>query len=122
MANNETDSNADTCCLGTNFVINSYTGRSADVYPYENAYKPITNVPIVAVATAYDDPITHATFILVFHKALFYGKKLDHSLINPNQVRANGIPYRDNPYNHERGLSIQADPLSIPLLTDGTKI
>ena len=30
MANNETDSNADTCCLGTNFVIKSYTGRSAD--------------------------------------------------------------------------------------------
>ena len=92
-ANNETDSNADTCCLGTNFVIKSHTGRSADVYPYDKAYKPITNVPIVAGATAYDDPITHTTFILIFHEALFYGKKLDHSLINPNQVRANGISY-----------------------------
>ena len=42
------------------------------------------NVPIVTGATAYDDPITGETFILLFHESLYYGKKLDHSLINPN--------------------------------------
>ena len=54
------------------------------MYPYDKAYKPITNVPSVEGATAYDNLITHATFILVFYEALFYGKKLDHILINPN--------------------------------------
>ena len=103
-------------------MIKSHTGRSADVYPYDKAYKPITNVPIVAGATAYDDPITHTTFILIFHEALFYGKNLDHSLINPNKVRANRISYWDNPYDHYRGLNIQADSLNIPLSADGTKI
>ena len=39
-------------------------------------------------------------FILVFNKALYYGTKLDHFLINPNQVRADGIPFWDNdPYD-----------------------
>ena len=32
-ANNESDTNADTCCLGTNFKVLSYTNKTADVYP-----------------------------------------------------------------------------------------
>ena len=37
-------------------------------------------------------------------------------------MRENRIPYWDNPYDQERGLIIQADPLSIPLSADETKI
>ncbi|KAI2501831.1 hypothetical protein MHU86_12596 [Fragilaria crotonensis] len=85
-AYNECDSNADTCCLGTNFVVLQSTYRTADVYAYDSSIKPIENVPIVTGATAYDDPTTGTTFILVFHESLYYGTALDHSLINPNQL------------------------------------
>ena len=121
---NETDTNADTCCFGTNFVIlNHGTGRTADVYPYDKAYKSITNVPIVAGATAYDDLLTKTTYILVFNEGLYYGTSLDHSTINPNQIRANGIPYWDNPYNYDNGLRITpTEFLDISLVVNGTKL
>ena len=120
---NECDTNADTCCLGKNFVVLQATFRTADVYAYDTSIKPIENVPIVSGATAYDDPITGETYILVFNEALYYGEKLDHSLINPNQLRSFGIPLWDNPYDVAHGLSIDVhSSLSIPLYTSGTKV
>ena len=98
-ARNECDTNADTCCLGANWIILHHTTRTADVYPNDKSYQPVENVPIVTGATAYDDPVSGATFILVINEGLFYGSKLDHSLINPHQIRANGIGFWDNPYD-----------------------
>ncbi len=77
----EADTNADTCCLGSSFLPIAFTNRTADVYPYDSSYQPVTNVPIVSGATAYDHPDGN-TYILVFHEALYYGSKLSHSLIN----------------------------------------
>ena len=70
-ADNECDTNADTCCLGKNFVILHYSYRTADVYAYDSSIKPVKNVPIVTGATAYDDAQSGDTFILVFHESLF---------------------------------------------------
>ena len=68
-------------------------------------------------------PLSGDTFILVFNEALYYGETLDHSLINPNQLRAYGIPFWDNPYDLAHALSIEAHPnLAIPLRTFGTKV
>lgn len=121
-ADNELDSNADTCCLGSNFVILNYTRRVADVYSYDKSSKPIENVPIVSGATAYDDP-SGKTYILIVNEGLYYGEKLDHSLINPNQVRQYGIPLWDNPYDKDRMLGMEVyDNMSIPFQTRGTKI
>ena len=53
VSNNETGSNADTCCLGKNWIVCEYTTRTADVFPYDDSYEPITNVPIVSGTTAY---------------------------------------------------------------------
>ena len=123
IAENECDTNADTCCLGRNFVVLNPTFRTADVYAYDTSIKPIENVPIVSGATAYDDPVTGITYILVFHESLYYGDKLDHTLINPNQVRSYGIPFWDNPYDTTRALSIDVNNnLHIPLRTIGTKV
>ncbi len=123
MAENKCDTNADTCCLGKNFVVLAPTFRTADVYAYDMSISPIENVPIVTGATAYDDPITGNTYILVFHKSLYFGDKLDHTLINPNQVRSFGIPFWDNPFDPTRSLSIEvSDNLRIPLRTYGTKV
>ena len=109
MALNECDSNADTCCLGNNFRILNYTRRVADVYAYDKSIKPMEGVPIVTGATAWTDPSTNITHLLVFHESLYYGAKLDHSLINPNQVRSYGIGFWDNPFDKERGLQIDLD-------------
>ena len=79
-----------------------YTTRTADVYPYDNSYEPLTNVPIVTGATAWTDTVTSITYILIFNESLFYGTKLDHSLLNPNQVRHNDIDFWDNPYDRTR--------------------
>ena len=81
------------------------------------------NVPIVTGATAYNCPITNETYILVFHESLYYGTSLDHTLVNPNQVQYNGIPFWDNPFDEERGLCIHAsESLYIPLQMKGSKI
>ena len=120
---NECDTNADTCVLGSNFVVISMTQRTADVYPYDKAYKPIANVPIVSGATAWDDEFTGQTYILVFNESLFYGTKLDHSLLNPNQLRAHGIGVWDNPYDKMRPLEIETGlGANIPLSFKGTKL
>jgi len=123
VATNEADSNADTCCLGSNFIVLSYTNKTADVYPYDNTYEPIANVPIVTGATAYTDGDSGQTYILVFNESLYYGTRLPHSLFNPNQIRQCGIDLWDNPYDKQRGLEIEvSDELKIPLDIQGTKI
>ena len=122
IASNETDSNADTCCLGANFTIMNYTSRTADVYPYDSTYAPMKNVPIVRGGTAWDDPITHRTYILVIDEGLYYGTKLDHSLLNPNQIRNFGNGYWDNPFDPAHSLCIETDTLQIPLYQHSTKI
>ena len=121
-AMNECDTNADTCCLGENFKVLQFTRRVADVYAYDQSISPVENVPIVSAATSWDDPSTGTTYLLVFHEALYYGTKLSHSLINPNQVRAYGIDFWDNPFDKSRGLCIECDDARINLETRGTKV
>ena len=119
---NESDLNADTCCLGANFIVLSMTSRIADVYAYDKNYAPSTNVPIVTGATAWDDIKTGTTYILIFNESLFYGPKLDHTLINPNQLRSYGIDW-DNPYEkyHQLGIELEGS-LRIPMMFSGTKL
>ncbi len=59
----------------------------------------------------------------MFNEALYYGEKLDHTLINPNQVLSYGIPIWDNPFDPARPLSIEVNSdLHISLRTAGTKL
>ena len=123
VARNEMDSNADTCCLGTNFVILKITQRTADVYPYDSSYEPLHNVPIVTGATVYTDRSTGASMILVVNEGLYYGEKLDHSLINPNQLRHHETQVWDNPFDPLRDLFMETDEgEAIELKTSGTKV
>ena len=43
--------------------------------------------PILNGTTAWDDPVSNQTYIFVVNKALYYGTKLDHYLLNPNHIR-----------------------------------
>ncbi|CAJ1929560.1 unnamed protein product [Cylindrotheca closterium] len=100
----------------------SYTPRSADAYAYDPALPP-TNVPIMSGATAFDCPQTGNTFILIINEALYYRNRLDHSLINPNQVQSFGIPLWDNPFDERRHVGIESKKIFIALKAiKGTKL
>ena len=85
---NETDSNADACCLGNNFATLECTTKQVNVHACNTSIKPFLNVPVVSSAAAWDDPVSHQTHILVVNEALCCGTKSDHSPINPNQFEA----------------------------------
>ena len=103
----ELDSHADTTCFGSNFVPIGWTDISCDVSPYSDEYKAMTNVPVAHAATAYDDPVTGQTTILIFNNGLWFGTKLTDSLISPNQCRSFGVDICDDPWDKHRGLRLR---------------
>jgi hypothetical protein len=52
----ELDSHANTCVIGPNCVILEFTDQDVNVSAYSDHLETMNNVPIVTVATAYDDP------------------------------------------------------------------
>ena len=95
------------------------------MYAYIKDIAPIVGVPIVSEATAWDDPVTRQTYILVINEGLYYGNKIEHSLINTNQIRAYGIPLWDNAYDQAKNgeLSIELDEaVRVQMKTQGPKI
>ena len=98
----ELDSHADTIVCGSNCIIIHYTGKECDVTPYTDAYEAIKSVPIVQAATAYDNPETGECTILILNEAIWMGDKMDHTPVNPNQLRSFGITAQDNPFAEAR--------------------
>ena len=66
-----------------------------------------TNVLLVSGATTVVNSITEKSFIMVINEALYYGKKLDHSLINQNQLICYEMMVWDNPFGLYRDLCIK---------------
>ena len=94
----ELDSHADTCALGCNFVPLYFTGRACDVIPYSaGAYEPERDIPIVCGATAFTCQQSGETIILIINEGLSFGDKLEHSLLNPNQLRFSRVVINNNP-------------------------
>ena len=95
--------------------------KECNVSPYTDAYESIKSVSIVQAATAYDNPETGETFILVFNEALWMGGKMDHTLVNPNQLRAFGLTVQDNPFA-EAPIYISTEDMefTLPLTSKGT--
>ena len=119
----ELDSHADTCALGSNFVLLHYTGRVCDVAPYNSeAYNPEHDIPIVTAATFYMEQQDGRVYILVIHEGLWFGDKLTHSLINPSQLRYAGLTVQENPFERDPPVSIITNHVKIPLITSGTNI
>ena len=46
---------------------------------------------MVQVATAYENPETGDTTILILNKAIWIGETMDYTGVNPNQLRAYGM-------------------------------
>ena len=57
------------------------------------------NFPIVTSASTYTNINTGRFFIIVINEALYYGKKVGHSMINPNQLQSYGTMVWDNPFD-----------------------
>ena len=121
------DTHADTCVLGKNFIPLTYTDRICDVYPYSRDYDAVGAIPVVTGATAYTDQVTGETIIIVINEGLYFGDKLDHSLVNPNQLRSYGVDVYDNTYDRNETMRIQGQDVNdenivIPLLAEGVDI
>jgi len=67
-----------------------FTGKICDVSPFLSDLPSQQGLQIGSGATAYDDG-DGGTYILVINEALWFGEKMQHTLINPNQVRAYGV-------------------------------
>ena len=114
----ELDTHADTTVLGSNCIILSYTGKECEVSPYSSEYEAVWNVPVVTGATVWTNLTGGTACLLVFHESLWMGDKLDHTLVNPNQLRAYGVSVQDNPFD-TKPLSITTDDASVELYSEG---
>ena len=117
----ELDSHADTIVCGSNCTIMHFTGKECDVSPYTDTYEAIKSVPIVQAGTAYDNPETGETTILILNEVIWMGDKMDHTLVNPNQLRAYGLNVQDNPFSDSPiFISTEGNEFVLPLSSKGT--
>jgi hypothetical protein len=119
----ELDSHADTCVAGANTVPLWYTDHKVSVSPFIGEYAPLDDVPVATVATAYDSQVDGSTIILIINEALYFGDRMAHSLLCPNQLRDFGIVVKDTPkcYDHSSSFSIiiPNTDIELPLLMRG---
>ena len=73
-----------------------FMGKECDVAPYTDTYETIKAVPIVQVDTVYNNTETGETTILILNEAICMGEAMDHTLVNPNQLRAYDMKVQDN--------------------------
>jgi len=67
------------------------------VSPFIEEYAPIGDILIASVATAWDNPTDGSTVILVINEALYFGNRMEYSLLCPNQLRFSGVIVNDVP-------------------------
>ena len=118
----ELDSHADTIILGANCVVLLHTGQSCEVMPYSDTYDTITDVPVVTGATLWTSPHDGDEYILIFNEALWMGNTLQHTLVNPNQLRVYGTTIQDNPFASSPLIFDPPNDPVISLTTMGTII
>lgn len=118
----ELDTHADTCVLGANFILLGDPTRYCCVSAFASDYGS-KRLPMGTGATVYTDLATGQEYILLVSEGIFYGKKLKNSLLNPNQMRSNGIKVDDCPRQFDlkssHSVYIPASDLSIPLEMQG---
>ena len=119
-ARNEMDTHADTSCAGSNWTPLEFTGEICEVSPFLNSYKPVSQIPVAKCCTVWMDKTTSQEYLLVGDQMLWFGSSLEHTLINPNQIRAYGIPVYDDPFQPRQPIGIDSPDVFIPFDTTGT--
>ena len=89
-------SHADTIVCVSKCIVMDFTSKKCDAGPYSNTYKTLKSVPIVQVATAYNNPDTGETTIQILDEAIWVGDIMDHTLVNPNQLCAYRMIVQEN--------------------------
>ena len=87
--------------------------------PYSDDYEAKTGIQVVQAATRYTAS-DGQEYILILNEALWM-PDLDHTLINPNQLRHSGVTVQDNPYGSDI-MKIQAGDFSFALKSLSTTI
>jgi hypothetical protein len=122
IALNELDNHADTICVGKNWRVLEYSGELCSVSPFSTAYDPTPNIPVARCATTYTCPDSGQSVLLIADQVLYFGDSMDHSLINPQQIRSNGYSLCDDPWDPNRTLGLDTDHFFIPFFTTGSVI
>ena len=123
----EMDTHADTCCAGANCIPLYFTGEVCEVAGFTPDVGRIKDVPVATVCTVWTSPETGLEYLLIMAQVLWFGTKLENSLINPNQMRYHGMRVSDDPTDKERpfGIDLDDDPTVDDVLsfqTTGTTI
>ena len=105
----ELDSHADTCVAGSNFAMLYSNGETAEVYSFSDESAPFGKIPIATAATAWTDESTGEAILLIFNECLFFGDRLKHSLLCPNQMRDFGHKVSDIPTQFDASSSHSID-------------
>jgi hypothetical protein len=100
-----------------------FDGTTCKVSPFTEEYQAMKDVPVVSGTTTWMDQESGETIVLWFNQILWYGDKLDHSLINPNQLHHHGISVCDDitDRNQRFGINIHGEYF-IPLEMKGTNV
>ena len=106
MERTKSDYHVNTTCAGNNMTLFSYTGYKCNVIGFRSNLESITNIPVVTAVTAYNDPLSGTTVMLVFNKTLFFGSSIERYLIANNQVLSHGVQLSDDTYDQNRPLGI----------------
>jgi hypothetical protein len=93
----ELDSHADTSVAGSNFILLEEPTRYVDVYGFAPELPPIKKMPIATAGTAWVDPVTGRSILLILNECLYMGDSMKHSLLNPHQIHCNGLIVQDTP-------------------------
>ena len=119
----ELDTHADTCVAGSNTLKIESTNRKVAVTGFSSEMDILQDIEIATVATAYTRSSDGKTICLVIHEALYFGDRLEHTLLNPNQLRVNGLLVRDIPLQFPESSShsiyFPLTGMDLPLKMDG---
>jgi hypothetical protein len=92
----ELDSHANMAVAGTNCTIVAKSGNYADVTPFLEDLPMMKLVEIVDAMMAYDDPISHTTYLLIMRNALSI-PSMGHNLIPLFLMRKAGLALDEAP-------------------------
>ena len=121
QARTELDTRVDTSCSGANIWLHELTGQTCSVALFSASYEPTSDIQVATCLTVYTDEYGR-TLILIFHEVLWFGSSMDHSLVNPNQIRINGTPVLDYPFNNNRWFGIHHEDVFVSFTTDGNTV
>ena len=122
MAKCELDRWADTICCGINFRPLAFTGQLCEVRGFHDSLDTLTDIMVACCVTTFTHSESGARFVLVINEALYLGKTMGHSLMDPNQIRSFKLPVSDNPFDLDRPFGINHEGLFVAFRTEGSTV